>query len=508
MLGALSLTTDLASGLPFEKGLRTCALASALGVAAGLREDEQTALFQASLLRAVGCTSNASENAALFGDDTAFQAALKPMDPADPVIFAVQLARFGEWAGPTAAPALARRFVEVAPTEGRRATRAGCEVSRALGIRLGLASAAVDALDDVFERWDGQGIPEGRRGEELSPIARILHVAEQAVFAHTAGGRRAAVAEVRRRAGGHLDPDLAARFLADADGLLAVLEQPDLLAAVVAVEPGPGAVVLPHELVEWCRALSVIVDLKGRFLLGHSAHVADTADAAAALTGMGQPERLTLQAGALLHDLGRVGVSSAVWDRPGALGAADWERVRLHGYWTDRILRRCPSLAPIAPIAAGHHERCDGTGYHRGVRSADLPFPARLLAAADVFAALTEDRPHRRSHSLDEAAGVLTTEATAGRLDGDACAAVVEGAGLPRPRTARPCGLTDREVEVLRLSARGLSNRRIARELLISERTVAHHLAHVFDKTGRRTRAGAAVFAMEHDLVPAVPPTG
>jgi HD-GYP domain-containing protein (c-di-GMP phosphodiesterase class II)/DNA-binding CsgD family transcriptional regulator len=316
------------------------------------------------------------------------------------------------------------------------------------------------------------------------------------------------VAEVRRRSGGHLDPDLAARFVADAEGLLAVLDAPDLLAAVLAVEPGPGAVVFPDELGRLCRALSVVVDLKGRFLLGHSAHVADTADAAAALAGVAEPERAPLLAAALLHDLGRVGVSSAVWDRPGALGAADWERVRLHGYWTDRILRRCPSLAGLAPLAAGHHERCDGSGYHRGVRSADLPFPARLLAAADVFAALTEERPHRRRLSLDEAAGVLTAEAAAGRLDRDAGAAVIEGAGLPRPRTARPCGLTDREVEVLRLSARGLSNRRIALELAISERTVGHHLAHVFDKTGRRTRAGAAVFAMEHDLLPAPPSTG
>jgi hypothetical protein len=178
VLAALSLTTDLASGLPFEKGLRTCAVACAFGVAVGLEEAEQTALFQASLLRAVGCTSHASENAALFGDDTAFQAALKPMDPGDPVVFGAQLAGFGWWAGPAAQPGLARRFVEIAPLEGPRAAQAGCEVSRALGPRLGLAPAAVRALDDVFERWDGLGIPQGRSGDELSLIGRIVHVAE------------------------------------------------------------------------------------------------------------------------------------------------------------------------------------------------------------------------------------------------------------------------------------------------------------------------------------------
>jgi DNA-binding CsgD family transcriptional regulator len=148
-------------------------------------------------------------------------------------------------------------------------------------------------------------------------------------------------------------------------------------------------------------------------------------------------------------------------------------------------------------VASSHHERQDGSGYHRGVRSGDLPLAARLLAAADVFAALTEPRPYRPALAADAAAGALAAEAAAGRLDPDACGAVVEAAGLPRPRSSWPCDLTDREVEVLRLAARGLTNRDIAAELAISERTVGHHLAHVYDKTGRRTRAGAAVFAME-----------
>jgi DNA-binding CsgD family transcriptional regulator len=195
-------------------------------------------------------------------------------------------------------------------------------------------------------------------------------------------------------------------------------------------------------------------------------------------------------------------VSSEIWDRAGPLGAADRERVRLHTYWTDRVLRRCTGLAALAPVAAGHHERCDASGYHRGVGAAELPPAARLLAAADVFAALTESRPHRPAATPDQARALLTAEATSGRLDADACAAVIAGAGLPRPRRSWPCDLTDREVEVLRLTVRGLSNRHIAQRLGVSDRTVGHHLAHVFDKTGRRTRAGAAVFAIEHGLVP------
>jgi HD-GYP domain-containing protein (c-di-GMP phosphodiesterase class II)/DNA-binding CsgD family transcriptional regulator len=396
---------------------------------------------------------------------------------------------------------VAQRFLEIAQPEGVKATASACEVGRALGPRLGLPPAAVAALDEVWERWDGLGMPGVRSGEQLSLVARIVHLAEQVARVHASGGRPAAVAEVGRRAGGHLDPQLAACFAADADAVLAALDAPDLLAAVVAAEPGTAATVGAHELDRLCGALAIVVDLKGRFLLGHSAHVAELADAAARLAGVGPADRGRLHAAALLHDLGRAGVSSAVWDRAGPLGAADWERVRLHAYWTSRVLERCPGLAALAPVAGAHHERLDGTGYHRGAASADLPQLARLLGAADVFAALTEDRPTRPARSPADAARELVAEAAAGRLDRDACGAVVEAAGLPRPRSAWPCDLTDREVDVLRLTARGLSNRKIAEGLSVSPRTVETHLAHIYDKTGRRTRAGAAVFAMEHDLV-------
>jgi len=502
VFAALSLTTDLATGVPFEKGLRTCALATAFGRELALDDADLAVVFHVALLRSIGCTAHASENAALFGDDTAFEAAFGRLDPGDPGVLAGQLAAFGQWV-PGRQAALARTFVAIAPVEGPRASRAGCEVSRALGVRLGLAPAAIDALDDVYERWDGRGLPGARRGEQVALPARIVHVAEQAVLAAAEGGAPAAVSEVGRRAGGHLDPDLADAFLRSADGLLPAIEAPDLLAAVLAAEPAPAAAAGAARLDDLCVALAAVVDLKGRYLLGHSAHVADVADAAARAAGLADPAREELRSAALLHDLGRVAVSSAVWDRPGALGVADRERVRLHPYWTDRVLRRCTALAPLAGTAAAHHERCDASGYHRGTGGAELSFAARLLAAADVFAALTEARPHRPALDPGAARTALVAEAGAGRLDADACAAVIAGAGLPRARRAWPCDLTDREVEVLRLAARGMSNRAIAVRLRVSDRTVGHHLAHVYDKTGRRTRAGAAVFAIEHGLLPA-----
>lgn len=505
-LSGAALATDLGAGLRYEKGLRTCLVATALAGAAGLAREERRTVHHTALLHALGCTSHASENAAMFGDDLAFQRAYKQLDLGDPVVLGLQLATFGDWAGPHRQPALAARFVEVAPTVGPAAVRGACEVTSALGAQLGVSLAVVAALAEFAERWDGAGLPAGRSGPELSVAARVVTLAEQAVIADAHGGRAAAVAEVRRRAGAHLDPDLAAVFMANAEEVLGALAQPDVVAAAVAAEPPPAVTFTARELPGRCAALATFADLKGTHLLGHSTAVAELATRAGELAGLPPAEGADLRAAALLHDVGRVAVPSAVWDRPGPLGTADAEQVRLHAHWTARVLDGCPALARLSPLAAGHHERLDGSGYHRGLRGGDQPPAGRILAAADVFSALTEPRPHRPAHPRAAAAGICAEEVTAGRLAGEAVAAVVEAAGLPRPRTSWPCDLTEREVEVLRLAARGLSNARIAADLVVSPRTVQHHLEHVYDKIGRRTRAGAAVFAIEHGLLPPPPP--
>ena len=272
---------------------------------------------------------------------------------------------------------------------------------------------------------------------------------------------------------------------------------------MVAAEPGTASLAGPDGMNRMCRALACVVDLKGRYLLGHSHHVAAVASRGAELAGLAAGPVRQVETAGLLHDIGRAGVPSSVWDQPGPLSAAAWEQVRLHTYWTSRVLERCPALAQLAPLAASHHERLDGSGYHRGARAADLPFGARLLAAADALCELTEPRPGRPAQPLPAAAAELSAAARAGALDTDAVAAVIEAAGMPRPRPARPHDLTEREVDVLRLAARGLTNQQIAAELTVSARTVGNHLAHVYDKIGRRTRAGAAVYAIEAGLLPA-----
>lgn len=505
VLGALSLTTDLGAGVPFEKGLRTCVVASGLGEALELDRADRQALYFAALLRSLGCTAHASTFAEMFDDDVAIQRELKTLDLEDPALVPAQTARFAAWAGTKRAEELSVRFVTEVPAKGAALGRGACEVSAALGARLGLPGGAIAALDEVYERYDGKGFPAGRAGDTLTLAARVVHVAEQAVLAHFDGGQQSAAEAVERRAGRQLDPDICASFAANLEPITGPLDSPDLLATALAAEPPPVITAATPHLDRVCSAFATFADLKGRFLLGHSAHVAELAGRAGALLGYDDQADATLRAAALLLDIGRVGVSSAIWDRPGTLGPVDWERVRLHPYWTERILMRCSALARLAPLAAAHHERLDGSGYHRAARGIELSSGARLLAAADAFAALTETRSYREAHSSSDAACILREEVRAGRLDPEAVGAVVEAAGLPHRRAAWPNDLTDREVDVLRVLARGLGNRQIAEALVLSPRTVQHHLASVYDKINLHTRAGAAVFAIEHGLIPAAP---
>jgi HD-GYP domain-containing protein (c-di-GMP phosphodiesterase class II) len=210
----------------------------------------------------------------------------------------------------------------------------------------------------------------------------------------------------------------------------------------------------------------------------------------------------TIRRAAFIHDIGRVAVPARVWGQPGPLTPDDWEKVRLHPYQTERILHRSPFLAVLAEIAGAHHERCDGSGYHRGIAAPGLPAPARFLAAADAYQTKIEPRPHREPLSPEQAAEMLASLVHVGRLDVVAVRAVVEAGGQPTPQMEGPSGLTAREIDVIRLLARGLQTKQMARELGISIKTADNHIQNVYSKIGVSTRAAAAVFAMQHGLVP------
>ncbi len=228
--------------------------------------------------------------------------------------------------------------------------------------------------------------------------------------------------------------------------------------------------------------------------------MAELAGAAARAVGLPAGE---LRRAGWVHDVGRVGVSSVVWEKPGPLTRAEREQVRLHPYFTERVLARPARLAELGRLAASHHERLDGTGYHRCVAAGALGPGERLLAAADAYHAMSEPRPHRLPVPPAAAAAALRAEVRAGRLDGDAAEAVLAAAGhRPRRRRENVAGLTARELEVLRLLARGLSIRAIASALVIAPKTADAHIQHIYAKIGVSTRAAATMFAMQHDLAP------
>ena len=253
-------------------------------------------------------------------------------------------------------------------------------------------------------------------------------------------------------------------------------------------------------------ALSVMadfVDLKSPWTRGHSTRVAGLAKASAVEAGLGCEAADDLFQAGLVHDLGRIGVENGIWDKSGGLSTDEWEKVRIHPYLTHRILSRCAQLEPLARFASSHHERVDGSGHHRQATAENLPMESRLLAAADVLASLLAARPHRERLDLDDASDLMRQEARDGRLDRHAVECVVAAAGGTAETRSfeNPDGLTDREVEVLRLICGGHTNRAVADLLFISPKTVGRHVENIYAKAGVSTRAGAAVYAMERRLL-------
>jgi HD-GYP domain-containing protein (c-di-GMP phosphodiesterase class II) len=500
---ALSLATDLGLGQPMEHGLRTCRIALRLGERLGLPESEQATVYYAALLAWVGCTADAHGLTIWFGDDISFRADSYRVD-----LRGLPMARFFVDHIGAGRPALERaRGVGSFLVSGKRAmerhVQAHCDVAGQLALRLGLGQEVVEPLQQAFERWDGSGLPGQKRGEQLALAIRIVHLAEIAEVFHRTGGIELAVAVARERRGTQFDPSLVDRFVAEAGQVLEGLEDGASSEALIQAEPGRRPRLVDEALETALAAIADFADLKSPWTVGHSRGVADLAWGAARRCGLPEADAVELRRAALVHDLGRTGISNAIWDKPGPLSDADLERVRLHPYYTERMLARPPTLARLGEIAGLHHERLDGSGYQRGLSGNSLPPTARILAAADAYHAMTEPRPYRPARSPEQASAELRAEVHAGRLDGLAVDAVLAAAGhRVRRRQAWPAGLTPREVQVLAHLARGTSNRAIARTLVISEKTVGNHVEHIYTKIGVSTRAGASLFAMQHGLLP------
>jgi HD-GYP domain-containing protein (c-di-GMP phosphodiesterase class II)/DNA-binding CsgD family transcriptional regulator len=504
LLASVSLLSDAGFALPPEETIRTTIIATAVARRLGLSEPDVSDVFYTALLQHLGCIGYAHETAAVYGDERVVNAAAARVgdDLGDVIDTFVRAIARGRGPVDFARVTLFTLFAGDGFDRGFAATR--CEVGRETARRLGLPDTVRRALYEVAESWDGRGRVAGLRGDDTSPAARIAVVAATAARFLAIGGPDAVRVVLGRRASRSLDPSIAATLTAHAADILGAAGEGDPHTTLLAIEPTPARTVRQIDLASVAEAIGDVADLKSTFTIGHSRGVAALVARAAAANGLDGPTTARLRLGAYLHDVGRVAIPTSIWERPGPLTRAEWEQVRLHPYHSERILSRSDALRPIAPIAGLHHERLDGSGYHRGAAGRAISPEARLLAAADAFHALTEARPHRPAWSAERAAEHLEAEALAGRLEGAAATAVVAAAGFSvsaRISRPQPAGLSEREVKVLGLLARGLSNAQIGSRLEVSPRTAEHHVQNIYAKLGVSSRAAAALFAMEHDLL-------
>ncbi|MGH2652848.1 MAG: HD domain-containing phosphohydrolase [Actinomycetota bacterium] len=502
VIAATCLATDLGMGFPFEHGLHGTLMAMRLADLLDVEPEIEAHTYYACLLMYSGCTTDADIATRIFAGSRT--------ENITPVQFGSTAEAMGGVirALPSPVDLPHRRFYEVArrlvPAARFRKPHfaALCEVAEMMAKRLGLPPEVNNLFVHLTERWDGKGVLKRAREHEIPLPVRIVHVARDAAYQRAVGGNDHAVEVIRRRAGHAFDPDIAGRFVEKAPEIMAVADVPgSAWEATLAAEPRPW-LTLDGERVD--RALAAIgdfADLVSPHLSGHSSGVAELANSAARARGFDPSDVALMRRAGFVHDVGRVAIDPRIWQKPATLTVDEWERVRLHSYHTERVLLRSGFLASLADVACAHHERLDGTGYHRRMSAASLTPGARLLAAADAFHAMREPRPHRPPLSPEEAADRLGAEARAGRQDSEMVAAVVEAAGQPAPPVERPAGLTEREVEVMGLLARGLQTKQVARKLGISIKTADRHIQNAYRKIGVSTRAAATLFAMEHGLL-------
>ncbi len=506
LMAALSLATDLGLGLPLQHELAVCLAALELAGRLGCSQEACSEVYYVALTAHVGCTGAAPYFASwVGGDDIGFQRGAQQLGAASQTSEDLRyfLTRFAD---DRPLPERARLVARMLLGGQKSFELMGanlCEGATLLARRLQMPDAVAVALGQLLERWDGKGLPRGAAGEEISRALRIVRVAQDLLAIARARDPATAIDALARRRGRGYDPVVVDAALAEPASLLQAADVPDAWERVIDAEPQPAATISRAGLLKVARAFGEFADVKVDFMHGHSARVAEFAATGAESLGCPRSEVAGVRAAGFFHDLGRVAVPNGIWDKPAALTAGERERVRLHPYYTERVLERSAALAPLARLAGSHHERLDGSGYHRGATAAQLDIGARLLAAADAYDAITHDRPHRPALTGAKARAELGEMVRAGALDRRATDAVLAAAGAAplNVRQARPAGLSEREVEILRLLAQSRTTKEIARMLTITEKTAGHHVEHIYAKTGVSTRVGAALFAMRHDLV-------
>ena len=501
ILAALSIAIDLGLGLPIEHVLRSSLLAAMLAEELELSEEQRATVYYSNLVLWIGCHADSHEFSHWFGDDLAMRRDSYQLDWSGLPYMRFLLQRTGS-SRPLSQRAQILFTLLLAPrTRMAALIHSHCMSAGMMAERIGLTRAVRDAVESGFERWDGSGLPEGRRGDQIPLATRVVQLAETCEVHMRTHGTSAALAMTRERSGKQFDPSLV-QALARCREQINALPDQDAWTRALELAPDGKVMLRGSDLDSLLGAIGDFADLKCPFTAGHSRAVAELAAAAATRIGLARVDVENVRRAGLVHDLGRMGVPNSVWEKSTSLNESDRERIRLYPYLTGRILSRVQGLEVVADIAETHRERLDGAGYPRGTGGSALPMTQRVLAAADSYRGSLEHRPHRPALDGRQAAIRLRSEAEAGRLDPAAVDAVlrVSGEHVGRRRLG-VAGLTAREVEVLGLLSHGFTSTEIARRLVISVKTVRNHLEHIYLKAGVTNRTGAVLFALEHGIL-------
>ena len=415
ILSALSYALDLTEGHPRGHSARTCLIGMELGRVIGLPPQAQQDLFYALLLKDAGCSSNAERMFQVFGGDD--QAAKRGAWEQDwrtlrgKASYALKFAEPGGSLGARLKKLLA--LATGGRALGRSIYQIRCERGADIAQALGFSQATAHAIRSMDEHWDGGGYPHGLKGQSIPVLARIIGVAQVAEIFSDQDGPDAALAVVRERRGRWFDPELVNAFAAiarDAD-LWRRVSSSDIDREVSEVEPQVMQFAVDeHRLDQVAAAFAWVVDAKSPFTYRHSERVAEFATSMAEHMGVPKRECVRIKRAALLHDIGKLAVPNRILDKPGRLTHAEWEIVRLHPYYSYRILERVPVFDEFAFDASAHHERMDGRGYYRNLRGDQLSLCARILATADKFDALSADRPYRAGMPVDRVCSILSED--------------------------------------------------------------------------------------------------
>jgi HD-GYP domain-containing protein (c-di-GMP phosphodiesterase class II) len=430
VLGALSHALDMTEGQPPGHSMRCCWIGVHLGREIGLDDAAIAELYYVLLLKDLGCSSNAARICQLYlVDDRRFKKDFKTVGTSLPQVLGFVLSHTGAQA-PLAerlravlnvmknGGEIARDLIET------RCTR-GADIAR----QLRFSAAVAEAIQALDEHWDGGGKPAGLAGADIPVFARIALLAQVVDVFHAASGRAEAVREVRTRAGTWFDPMLVAAFerVAAQAAFWAGMQTHDLDARIGALAPTQNAVVADEGyLDDIAAAFARVVDAKSPYTSGHSDRVALYADTIAEELGFDAVRRRQIRRAALLHDIGKLGVSNTILDKPGKLDDAEFASVRQHPVWSEAILSRVPAFSNLARVGGAHHERLDGRGYPRGLTGEAICLDTRIVSVADVFDALTAERPYRAAMPVEVALGIMVRDVGTA-FDADCFAALQRG---------------------------------------------------------------------------------